>query len=59
LAEGPFELHPDEIETGAWFTPERVTTWVQTRPQDFASSFVAIWKQAGGQAGLWGDPKRD
>ena len=44
-AEGPFQLHPDEIETGAWFTVEKVTARVQERPQDFASSFVLIWKQ--------------
>ena len=44
-AEGPFQLHPDEIETGAWFTPAQVTRWVGERPQDFASAFVLIWNQ--------------
>jgi len=44
-AEGPFELHPDEIETGAWFAPAAVTRWVNERPQDFASAFVLIWKK--------------
>src|SRR5476651_602127 len=24
-AEGPFVLHPEEIETGGWFAPEQVT----------------------------------
>ena len=24
-AEGPFVLHPEEIETGGWFTPEAIT----------------------------------
>ena len=42
--EGPFTLHPDEIETGAWFAPEAVTKWVDEKPQDFASCFVLIWK---------------
>jgi len=42
--EGPFTLHPDEIETGAWFAPEAVTKWVNEAPQDFASCFVLIWK---------------
>jgi isopentenyl-diphosphate Delta-isomerase len=42
--EGPFVLHPDEIETGAWFTPDAVTQWVKEQPQDFASAFVLIWK---------------
>jgi isopentenyl-diphosphate Delta-isomerase len=43
-SEGPFQLHPDEIETGGWFTPEKVTKWTQERPQDFAPAFVYIWK---------------
>ena len=41
--EGPFTLHPDEIETGAWFTPEAVTKWVNEKPRDFASCFVLLW----------------
>ena len=43
-SEGPFVLHPEEIETGAWFTPEFVTKWVDENPRDFASAFVLIWK---------------
>ncbi|MEI8289946.1 MAG: NUDIX domain-containing protein [Verrucomicrobiota bacterium] len=43
-SEGPFTLHPDEIETGAWFAPETVTKWVEEKPQDFAGCFVLIWK---------------
>ena len=43
-SEGPFALHPDEIETGGWFTPEAVTKWVAEKPEDFASCFVLIWK---------------
>lgn len=42
-SEGPFVLHPEEIETGAWFAPEAVTKWVDEKPQDFASAFVLIW----------------
>ena len=41
---GPFQLHPDEIETGGWFAPEKVTSWIAERPQDFASAFVLTWK---------------
>jgi len=44
-AEGPFQLHPDEIETGGWFTPEHVTRWVNERPREFARAFILIWKQ--------------
>jgi len=43
-SEGPFVLHPEEIETGDWFAPEAVTKWVNESPQDFASAFVLIWK---------------
>jgi isopentenyldiphosphate isomerase len=43
-SEGPFVLHPDEIETGDWFAPGAVTKWVDEKPQDFASAFVLIWK---------------
>jgi isopentenyldiphosphate isomerase len=44
-SEGPFTLHPEEIETGGWFTPDFVTQWVNEKPHDFASAFVLIWKQ--------------
>ena len=43
-SEGPFTLHPDEIETGAWFAPDAVTKWVAEKPQDFARAFVLLWK---------------
>jgi isopentenyldiphosphate isomerase len=44
-AEGPFNLAPDEIESGGWFTPEEVTAWMNRRPQDFASALLRVWKQ--------------
>jgi isopentenyldiphosphate isomerase len=44
-AEGPFQLHPDEIEGGGWFTPEKVTRWIARQPEDFASAFRFIWKK--------------
>jgi hypothetical protein len=37
-------LHPDEIEAGDWFAPERVSKWIEERPQEFATAFVLIWK---------------
>jgi isopentenyl-diphosphate Delta-isomerase len=37
-SEGPFVLHPEEIETGDWFAPDAVTKWVNKQPQDFASA---------------------
>lgn len=44
-SEGPFTLHPDEIDEGGWFAPAKVTQWVNERPQDFATAFVFIWKR--------------
>lgn len=44
-AEGPFELHPDELERGDWFEPEEVTRWMKERPEDFASALLVIWKK--------------
>ncbi len=42
-AEGPFSLHPEEIERGAWFHPEEVTRWLAKQPQEFAAAFRVIW----------------
>lgn len=42
-AEGPFTLHPDEIERGDWFAPNRVTRWMQDRPRDLATALLVIW----------------
>lgn len=44
-SEGPFQLHPDEIERGGWFAPEVVTRWIRERPQGFAPAFVFIWSK--------------
>ena len=44
-SEGPFVLHPEEIESGEWFAPDAVSKWVKEKPQDFASAFVLIWKR--------------
>jgi len=41
-AEGSFTLHPDEIECGDWFAPDRVTRWMAEGPQDFASALLLI-----------------
>ena len=44
-AEGPFQLHPEEIERGGWFTPDEVARWMAERPQEFASALRFIWKK--------------
>jgi len=50
-AEGPFTLHPEEIERGDWFTPEHVTRWIAERPEDFAPAFIFIWSRLNAPAG--------
>ena len=42
--EGPFVLHPDEIETGAWFEPAALTREIAGEPERFASAFRLIWR---------------
>jgi isopentenyl-diphosphate delta-isomerase type 1 len=44
-ADGPFQLQPEEIETGDWFYPDQVTAWIARRPEEFASGFVLIWRR--------------
>ena len=44
-AEGPFRLHPEEIERGGWFVPAEVTRWMDERPEEFASALLLIWKK--------------
>lgn len=50
--DGPFELHPEEIECGDWFGLEDLERWLQDKPADFASGFVEIWRQYRGGEGL-------
>ncbi len=53
-SEGPFQLHPDEIETGGWFAPEEVASWIAERPRDFASAFRLVWKKFQGASKISG-----
>jgi isopentenyldiphosphate isomerase len=48
-AEGPFVLHPEEIETGGWFAPGKVTQWMAEKPEDFASALLFLWKKIKGR----------
>ena len=41
--EGPFTLHPEEIERGEWVAPEAVSQWIARAPEEFASAFVLLW----------------
>ena len=49
-AEGPFRLHPEEIERGGWFAPAEVTRWMAERPEEFASALLLIWKRVNGDS---------
>lgn len=42
-ADGPFQLHPDEIDEGRWLAPAQLSRWQTERPQDFASALLVIW----------------
>ncbi|MEO5960864.1 MAG: NUDIX domain-containing protein [Opitutaceae bacterium] len=50
--EGPFTLHPDEIETGAWAAPEEVTRRIKSRPEEYCPSFKLLWPMAIGRLPL-------
>lgn len=45
-SEGPFELHPEEIETGDWFGIAEVTEWIKSKPEEFAPAFRHLWSLA-------------
>jgi isopentenyldiphosphate isomerase len=47
-SDGPFTLHPEEIDCGGWFAPAHLHNWVKKRPGDFASGFVFIWEKLAG-----------
>jgi isopentenyl-diphosphate delta-isomerase type 1 len=44
-SEGPFLLHPEEIESGGWFAPVEVSRWLRERPDELASALRFIWRQ--------------
>lgn len=44
-SEGPFALHPDEIECGDWFSPAGLTRRLVEQPGIFAGAVPLIWEQ--------------
>jgi isopentenyldiphosphate isomerase len=46
-SEGPFRLHPEEIDAGAWLSPEQLNRWLAEKPAEFAPSFPLIWRRMG------------
>jgi 8-oxo-dGTP pyrophosphatase MutT (NUDIX family) len=47
-SEGPFTLHPEEIDAGGWFSPTHLGDWIKKRPGDFASALILIWEKLTG-----------
>jgi isopentenyl-diphosphate delta-isomerase type 1 len=47
-ANGPFTLHPDEIDEGAWLDPVELTARIAAEPGRFAPAFRLIWERAQG-----------
>ncbi len=51
-SEGPFVLHPEEIETGAWFAPAELARLMAAQPQNYCSSFTLIWQRVSRELGV-------
>lgn len=43
--DGPFVLHPDEIDAGEWLERTELARRMAARPQDYCSSFTLIWQR--------------
>ena len=41
--EGPFVLHPEEIETGEWYDPNELTAQIAAEPGRFSLAFRYVW----------------
>lgn len=44
-SEGPFTLHPTEIQDGRWIEPADLTREVQLSPDSFARCFRLVWSE--------------
>ncbi len=42
-SDGPFVLHPGEIERGEWFSVDEVTRGIAERSREFTRAFKFIW----------------
>ena len=50
--EGPFELHPEEIDDAGWYSIEEIHQWIQERPDEISPSFRHIWRHLQDQGTL-------
>jgi isopentenyl-diphosphate delta-isomerase type 1 len=44
--DGPFELHPEEIEAGEWLSPSELDRKIASEPGKYCSAFRLIWSLA-------------
>ncbi|CAM2907655.1 NUDIX hydrolase [Rariglobus hedericola] len=51
-SEGPFVLHPAEIERGDWFTADDITRGMAERPLEFTRPFRLIWPRVRAAIGV-------
>lgn len=45
-AKGRIRVHGREVDSGRWFSPEFIATWIGQRPDDFATGFIACFRAA-------------
>ncbi len=43
--DGPFVLHPEEIERGEWLATDEVTRRIAARPEEYCPAFRLIWSR--------------
>ena len=53
---GPFILHPDEIEEGKWISAAELDDWLNRRPGNFAPCFQLVWEASRGHFTSWDGP---
>lgn len=47
-AKGKPRVHGREVDSGRWFPPELIESWIAARPEDFATGFITCfraWRQ--------------
>ncbi|MEC8928264.1 MAG: NUDIX domain-containing protein [Verrucomicrobiota bacterium] len=44
-SEGPFDLNPEEIDEGRWFSAQELTKQLEANPRAYSPSLRLIWNQ--------------
>ena len=44
-SEGPFNLCPEEIDEGRWFSPKEIDDALATEPEKYSPTFRLIWER--------------